>query len=145
MNISAIENLQQAFAKAMSIRPKVGGFPVLAETLRRAGVTKNVWNLPGCQSMYYTTKGTLVQQGQPLVSGFSEVPDWNEEALIEAIRRDQAGESEFSEFLTSTWQAGVVSYVVDFEARTCTYFGSKGEAYCEEYMSVDLTEPYELV
>jgi uncharacterized protein YbcV (DUF1398 family) len=27
-------------------RPKVGGFPYLAETLRRAGVTRNLWYLP---------------------------------------------------------------------------------------------------
>ena len=31
----AIENLQQAQERAMAIRPKVGGFPYLAETLRR--------------------------------------------------------------------------------------------------------------
>lgn len=37
---NAIENLQAAQKHAMTIRPKVGGFPFLAETLRRAGVTK---------------------------------------------------------------------------------------------------------
>ena len=33
----AIENLQAAQQRAMASRPKVGGFPYLAETLRRAG------------------------------------------------------------------------------------------------------------
>jgi len=37
----AIEKLQAAQKKAMEGRPKVGGFPYLAETLRRAGVTRN--------------------------------------------------------------------------------------------------------
>ena len=32
----AIENLERAQKQAMAIRPKVGGFPYLAETLRRA-------------------------------------------------------------------------------------------------------------
>jgi uncharacterized protein YbcV (DUF1398 family) len=32
----AVENLQAAEAQAMAGRPKVGGFPYLAETLRRA-------------------------------------------------------------------------------------------------------------
>jgi uncharacterized protein YbcV (DUF1398 family) len=32
----AIENLETAFQRAMEIRPKVGGFPYLAETLRMA-------------------------------------------------------------------------------------------------------------
>jgi uncharacterized protein YbcV (DUF1398 family) len=38
----AIENLQRALDRAAVIRPKVGGFPYLAETLRQAGVTRNV-------------------------------------------------------------------------------------------------------
>jgi uncharacterized protein YbcV (DUF1398 family) len=42
----AIENVEAAFQRAMAIRPKVGGFPYLAETLRLAGVTRNLWFLP---------------------------------------------------------------------------------------------------
>jgi uncharacterized protein YbcV (DUF1398 family) len=41
-----IENLKLAQQQAIKIRPKVGGFPYLAETLRRAGVTRNLWTLP---------------------------------------------------------------------------------------------------
>ena len=36
----AIENLEAAQTRAMAIRPEVGGFPWLAEALRRAGVTR---------------------------------------------------------------------------------------------------------
>ena len=50
----AVENLLKAQQFAMSIRPKVGGFPYLAEALRKAGVTRNIWNLPSCQSIYLT-------------------------------------------------------------------------------------------
>ena len=53
----AIENLEAAQRHAMAIRPRVGGFPYLAETLRRAGVTRNFWFLPACQSLFLTTKG----------------------------------------------------------------------------------------
>lgn len=42
----AIEVLQAAHQRAMASRPRVGGFPFLAETLRQAGVTMNTWNLP---------------------------------------------------------------------------------------------------
>jgi len=38
----AIENLEAAQKHAMAIRPMVGGFPYLAETLRRAGVIRNL-------------------------------------------------------------------------------------------------------
>ena len=47
----AIEKLQGALKKAMEMRPKVGGFPYLAETLRSAGVAKNIWFLPACESL----------------------------------------------------------------------------------------------
>ena len=53
----AVENLQAAQKRAMAGRPKVGGFPYLAETLWRAGVIRNVWSLPSCQSLYVTSDG----------------------------------------------------------------------------------------
>src|SRR5487761_2085409 len=114
----AIENLKSAQQRAMAGRPKVGGFPYLAETLRRAGVTRNIWSLPSCQSLYLTEKGPVVVQGSPLVTGMADVPPFNRDALIAALRTDQAGNSTFPEFLMATWRAGVVKYDVDFAART---------------------------
>lgn len=134
----AIENLVEAQKYAMSIRPQVGGFPVLAEALRLAGVTRNFWSLPSCQSIYLTKFGVVVQQGTLLVSQIAEVPGFDKEALIRALRTDQAGESSFPQFLKSSWDAGVIGYDVDFEKRTCTYFGVNGESYIENYPAVDL-------
>ena len=119
----AIENLQGAQQRAMAGRPKVGGFPYLAETLRRAGVTRNQWFLPACQSLYLTQEGPIVTQGAPLLSGTTDVPQFSREALITALRTDQAGKSTFPEFLLACWHAGVVRYDVDFITRTCTYYG----------------------
>ena len=73
----AIEKLQGALKKAMEMRPKVGGFPYLAETLRSAGVAKNIWFLPACESLYLTTEGAVVMQGTPLISGTYNVPVFN--------------------------------------------------------------------
>ena len=87
----AIDNLHAALAGAMATRPKVGGFPHLAETLRRAGVTRNIWYLPACESLYLTDDGPVISQGTPLVSGDVDVPPFNREALIAALRTDQAG------------------------------------------------------
>ena len=112
----AIENLQAAQQRAMAIRPKVGGFPYLAETLRRAGVTHNLWSLPACQSLYLTEDGPVVTQGAPLVSGAADVSPFDREALIAALRTDQAGNSTVAEFLEASWRAGVVRYDVDFLA-----------------------------
>jgi uncharacterized protein YbcV (DUF1398 family) len=134
----AIEKLQSAQQRALAGRPKVGGFPYLAETLRRAGVTRNLWFLPACQSLYLTKDGPVVTQGTPLISGTVDVPRFDRDALIAALRNDQAGNSTFPEFLAASWRAGVVRYDVDFTARTVTYYGCNDEEYTEEYPAVDV-------
>jgi uncharacterized protein YbcV (DUF1398 family) len=134
----AIDLLMAAQSKAMANRPAVGGFPYLAETLRQAGVTRNRWALPACQSVFATTEGAVVMQGKPLVTGVADVPVFDEQALVSALRTDQAGKSTFPEFLQATWNAGVVGYDVDFAGRTCTYFGANGESYVEAYPQVAL-------
>lgn len=132
----AIENLTEAMRAAEAIRPRVGGFPHLAEVLRKAGVTRNIWSLPSGQSLFLTRLGPVVMQGDPLVGGAVDVPAFDQEALIRALRIDQAGESTFPEFLESTWRAGVVRYDVNFEARTVVYQGCNGEEYIEAYPDV---------
>lgn len=134
----AIQNLFAAQRRAMEGRPKVGGFPFLAETLRQAGVTSNVWQLPSCQSIYITEHGAVVQQLTPLATGTVDVPAFDEDALVAALRADQAGRSTFEEFLTSTWQAGVIRYDVDLVERCVTYFGSFGQYYLEPYPQVSI-------
>jgi uncharacterized protein YbcV (DUF1398 family) len=134
----AIENLQAAQQRAMAGRPKVGGFPYLAETLRRAGVTHNVWSLPACQSLHLTADGPVLTQGTPLVSGTVDVPPFDRERLITALRTDQAGNSTFPEFLAAAWRAGVIRYDVDFAARNVAYFGCNGEEYIEHYPAVEI-------
>ena len=134
----AMENLQAAMQRGIAGRPKVGGFPYLAETLRRAGVKQNFWYLPACESLYVTELGPVVQLGTPLVAGMADVPKFNREALIAALRTDQAGQGTFPEFLSASWRAGVVRYDVDFAARTCAYYGAAGEAYVENYSAVEV-------
>lgn len=132
------EKLIEVQKHAMSIRPKVGGFPVLAEVLRQAGIEMNRWSLPSCQSVYIMKEGSVVQQGTPLVSGTIEIPKFDREALITALRTDQAGDSTFPEFLQAAWNAGVIGYDADFTNRIVTYFGVNGESYLEEYPAVEL-------
>jgi uncharacterized protein YbcV (DUF1398 family) len=135
---NAIENLEAAQRKAMAIRPKVGGFPYLAEALRQAGVRHNIWTLPSAQSLFITNAGAVVTQGTPLASGTVEVPLFDRDALIAALRTDQAGNSTFPEFLAASWRAGVVRYDVDLSARTVSYYGCNGEEYVEKYPTVEV-------
>ena len=134
----AIDNLDEALKRAALSRPKIGGFPYLAEILRRAGVTRNFWFLPSCESLFLTNDGPVVMQGTPLAMGPMDVPPFDREALIAALRTDQAGESTFPEFLAATWRAGIVRYDVDFTARKVAYFGCNGEEYIEAYPAVEV-------
>ena len=134
----AIEVLQAAQQRAMAGRPEVGGFPYLAETLRLAGVTMNTWSLPSGQALFLTREGPVVIQGTPLATGVLDVPKFDRDALIRALRTDQAGEGTFPEFLSAAWRAGVVRYDVDFAARTVTYLGCNGESYVEGYPPSDV-------
>jgi uncharacterized protein YbcV (DUF1398 family) len=134
----AIDNLLEAQKRAMAGRPRIGGFPYLAETLRRAGVTRNLWFLPACESLYLTSQGPVVTQGTPLASGTVDVPPFNREALVKALRTDQAGESTFPEFLTASWRAGVVRYDVDFIMRKVAYYGCNGEDHIEDYPAAEV-------
>jgi uncharacterized protein YbcV (DUF1398 family) len=120
------------------VRADINGFPYLAETLRQAGVTRNIWSLPAFQSLYLTELGPVVTIGAPLASGLVDVPPFDRDALIAALRTDQAGTSTCPEFLAASWRAGVVRYDVDFAARTVVYYGVNGEEYVEAYPAVDL-------
>lgn len=132
------ESLAEAQKYAMSIRPKIGGFPVLAEVLRQAGVQLNRWSLPSCQAIYLMKDGAVVQQGTPLTTGTHEIPKFDRGALISAIRTDQEGKSTFPEFLQAAWNAGVVGYDADFMGRKVIYYGANGDSYLEEYKAVEV-------
>jgi len=138
MNATPQERLQSAMMYAMNNRPKVGGFPFLAECLKKAGVQNNIWSLPSTQSIYIMDDAVLVQQGTPLVTGMNTVSNFNEAALVAAIRADQAGETTFPEFLNAAWNAGVIRYDVDFINRKVFYYGARGECYTESYPAVNI-------
>jgi len=134
----AIENLQAAYQQAVTGRPKVGGFPYFIETLSRAGITHNICSLPSCQSIFITKHGNVVMPGIPLLTDVADVPVFNRDALLEALRTDYSGKSRFSEFLHAVWNAGVIRYDVDFIGRTAAFYGAGNERYVESYPSVEL-------
>ena len=128
-----------ARARGMRVRPKVGGFPWLAEALRSAGIERLEFVVPSMTSVYVTSRGDVVEQGAPVVTGSAMVAPFDRDALIAALRADQQGLSTFPEFVTAAWRAGVLSWTVDLVARTCTYRSARGgESYVESYPAVEL-------
>jgi uncharacterized protein YbcV (DUF1398 family) len=133
---AALLNLQAAQRDTTDNRPELQGFPYLAVTLRRAGVRTNSWWLPSMQSLYLTDLGPVLVQGEPLIDGMSDIAAFDRDALIDALRADQAGETTFPEFAAAAWCAGVLHYVVDLDSRTCSYFGLHTASYVERYPAV---------
>ena len=139
---STIDTVIAATARGMAARPRVGGFPYLAEALRSAGVRRYFFDVPSASVVYVTDAGDVLQPGSPAGAAptgeMVVVPSFDAGRLIAAIRADQAGESAFPEFVAATLASGVLRYEVDTDARTCTYLGLHGESYVEEYPAVTL-------
>jgi uncharacterized protein YbcV (DUF1398 family) len=133
MTAELIEILRQAQQGAVAARPAVSGFPVFAEVLRAAGVTAIETSIATAGSIYHLLGGAVAESFEPIAAPVAVVPDWDQAAVIAAIQIDQAGQSTFPEFLRDSWAAGVISFRVDLNARTCTYFGVGNTSYVEIY------------
>ena len=132
------DKIVNAFKWAMLNRPKVNGFPYLAEALRQAGVTRYVYELPSGQCIYFSTEGAVAAHTEALISGMVEVPRFNQDAFLKVLRTSQAGESTFPEFLKGTWDSGVVRYEADLLNRRVVYYGAHGESYSENFPAVEV-------
>ncbi|MEV5781746.1 DUF1398 family protein [Streptomyces sp. NPDC052287] len=135
---TATDRLRAALDRAAAIRPKEGGFPYLAEALRQAGVTRCRMAVPSNTMLYLTDAGPVAVQSEPLVAGMVDVTPFDRRALLTALRVDQAGDSTFPEFVQGCWEAGVVRYDVDLDARQCVYYGADGDSYTETYPAVEI-------
>lgn len=139
---ATVQSIRAALEYAAANRPQRGGFPYLAEALRRAGVTGYFFDVASASTVYTTSGGAVLQVGAPIRQGMVELPPFDKGALVRALRADQAGESSFSEFVERALNAGVYRFEVDTAARTCTYFGPDDQRYVESYPAVGLpTEP----
>lgn len=132
------DRIANAYQWALANRPKVNGFPHLAEALRQAGAIRYIVTLPSCQTIYFTNEGSVVAPTEALVKGLSEVPHFNRDAFVAILRKSQAGETTFPEFLKGTWENGVIHYEADLISRKVSYYGSDGESYTEDYPAVTI-------
>ncbi len=139
-HVSLTEVITHAQERGAAVRPRVGGFPYLAESLRLAGVTRIAVTVPSWTTVLTTAEGSIVQQGTPMSPSAMEVPPFDVEMFVASLRDDQDGRITFAEWMEATWRAGVVWYEVDTNSRTCTYRAPSGECYVERYEAVDLTD-----
>ncbi|MBR7839796.1 DUF1398 family protein [Actinospica durhamensis] len=137
--MTAHELVAAAQQRGFAARPKVEGFPYLAEALRAAGVLRHEFLVPTATSLYTTTAGSAVlPSGRPVVTEPADVPAWNRSALLTAIEADKQG-GEFPDFVAACWNAGVTRWIIDTAERTCTYVGgTEDDRYVENYPAVEL-------
>jgi uncharacterized protein YbcV (DUF1398 family) len=136
--VTLIDTITTAQAQGAAARPDTNGFPVLAESLRRAGVTRIEVTVPAWTTVLTTERGSIIQQGAPMMSGSAEVPAFDRAGFVASLRAEQEGRLTYPEWMAATWHAGVVWYVVDLAARTCTYRSPAGDHYVEDYPAVEL-------
>jgi uncharacterized protein YbcV (DUF1398 family) len=133
-----LNNFKNAMAKSEKVRPKIGGFPYLAECLREEGFTKNTWYLPSGDSFYFTKEDSLIIPGTSLIEDITTYPPYSKEKLISTLRADQSGQTTFPEFLMNTWKSGIVKYEVNFIERYVIYYGANNEEYKETYPAEEI-------
>jgi uncharacterized protein YbcV (DUF1398 family) len=134
------ELVAAARAQGMRLRPSVGGFPYLAEALHQAGIRTVHCDVASRTTTYRASGGAVVDQQTPLIDGLTDVAPFDRDALIAAIRRDQQGASTYDEFMAAIWNAGVITYDIDLDGRTCTYAGNNDDVYVERYAAVSLPD-----
>ena len=106
-------------------------YPYLFNSLKANGVERYETNVL-THEIKYVSGGTSFVEGPP--DGFKPLtasPKFNEEALKSALKRIQARETNYQQFLAEIAAAGVAFYRVDMKPRTVTYHGPGKEKLVE--------------
>ena len=98
-----IETIDAAAAHGAAVRPKIAGFPFIAEALRAAGVTKYLFDVPSATVIYVTDDGVVIRPGQLIRTEKTVIPPFDSGKVVAAIRTDQRGESTFPEFVEESF------------------------------------------
>lgn len=78
--MSLADRITAAQTRGAEIRPRAGGFPHLAASLRLAGVTRVEVTVPSRTTVLITDEGSVVQQGTPMTGASAEVPPYDADA-----------------------------------------------------------------
>lgn len=111
-------------------------YPVLAKTLREAGIRSYRVDVASHTAVYQGNGETFTINGRAVAGPGEEPPAFDPPGLVAALLANQRREIDYDGFLERIWQSGVTSYDVDLEARTVTYRGQGEEAHVERIPDV---------
>lgn len=107
------------------------GFPAFAKAVQEMGVSTFETYVEDGSTTYKAKDGSQVtsaQQYAPLLI-FGIV---NPEKFLADLRNHQQGNTDFFQFCKDCADSGVFKWIVDLEAKTCTYYDSEGKGIFEE-------------
>lgn len=106
-------------------------FPAFAKTIQELGVSTFETYVEDGSTTYYGSDGSQVtsaQQYAPLLI-FGIV---DPEKFLTDLRNHQQGNTDFFQFCKDCADSGVFKWIVDLQAKTCTYYDNAGNHIFEE-------------
>lgn len=110
-------------------------FPQVVQALLEAGVESYLVDFAAAQKTHYLADGTTVTVPMILEPG-SIAPEFDDRALVAAIRGAQADTVRYPDFVKRSTAAGVIGYWAFLTGRKVIYFGRQGEQHIEEFPRV---------
>lgn len=106
-------------------------FPAFAKTIKELGVQTFETYVEDGSTTYKGTDETQVTSAQQyaplLIYGIV-----NPEKFVADLRNHQQGNTDFFQFCKDCADSGVFKWIVDLDAKTCTYYDCEGKSIFEE-------------
>lgn len=111
-----LEAIQEAHKKYTGT-----GFPKLIREFKLMGMATNTFNLKTGLVSYESKSGELIAvQGNAVDEEISVIS--SREAVIDVLKRHQAGETDFTVFCREIAHAGVYKWISYMDKMTCSYY-----------------------
>jgi len=107
-------------------------FPDIVKTLITEGVESYHVDLIQNHKIFYMPSGETFTESFDF-SGPSAASDFDQAAVVAALRATQARKIGYPEFLRQILAAGCTGYTVYLTGRKAVYFGRKGDFYVENF------------
>lgn len=108
-------------------------FPVVVQTLARAGVTGYNSDLIKLRKTYYGSGAESVDETLPLMDIPTIAAQFDRDIVQGAVKAIQRKEIGYADFLRKIMKAGCAGYHVFFNGSKAMYFGRNGEFYTEPF------------
>ncbi len=125
-------NKQRIQEAALATQQGTMTFPQVVQRLLVAGVESYLVDFAAAQKTHYLADGTTLTVPMILEPG-PIAEEFDEAALVAAIRDAQADTVRYPEFVKRSTAAGVIGYWAFLTGRRVIYFGRKGQQHIEEF------------